>query len=524
MIVSELSRIGRDTVRTPAAVMRIEEAGVEIRSYLSDAVISLADETSEIHTVFNSLAASLERRRARQRTYDALRRRAEAGAVTGGTCYGYTNVRNGTGYVRRVIDEAEAAIVRRIFTLYAEGDGLGRIAKRLNADGVPAARGGTGSWAPTAVREILRRQTYRGRVVWNRSQKITRQGTKAQRQRPATEWLEREAPELRIVSEALWEAVERRRQRAATTYASQTRDGRRCGRPPGSDLRSPSLLGGLAQCAECGGSLTSMTRPYGPAGRRRRVAIYGCAYHQKRGPAVCTNGVVIRQDRLDAAVLGALAEALDERALAPLVARALERAERRRAEAPDRRRTLERERAANATVVRHLVDAIKRGQATETLLAELAVEEARAKAIEQELAALDARPRLVALDRKQLAALGCVLRGELAAGPGRARCFLQRALGAVRLACVPFREPGRRGYRFRATGAYGALLSPAILPTCVAPTGFVCRWTLVISPSPARPWRRIPAQSLPALNGRSREQSSRAGQPAAGLVLRVGLY
>ncbi|HKD17762.1 MAG TPA: hypothetical protein VKG23_07820, partial [Thermoanaerobaculia bacterium] len=193
-----------------------------------------------------------------------------------------------------------------------------------------------------------------------------------------------------------------------------------------------------------------MTRPYGPTGHRRRVAIYGCAYHQKRGPAVCTNAVVIKQDRLDAAVLGALAEALDERALAPLVARALDRAERRRAEVPEQRRTLERERAANATVIRRLVDAIKHGQATETLLGELAVEEARAKTIDQQLAALDARPRLVALDRKQLAALARLLRGELAAGPGRARCFIQRALGDSRLACVPFREPGRRGYRFRA--------------------------------------------------------------------------
>src|SRR5499433_2216077 len=352
VIVSELSRIGRDTVRTPAAIMRIEEAGVEIRSYLSDAPISLADETSEIHTIFNSLAASFEGRCARQRTYDALRRRAEAGAVTGGRVFGYRNERAGTGYVHRVIDETEAAIVRRIFTLYAEGDGLTRIAKRLNADGVPAARSGTGSWAPTAIREILRRPLYAGRVDWNKSQKITRQGTRGQRQRPATEWLEREAPDLRIVSEPLWDAVERRRVRAATTHASLTRDGLRRSRPPGSDLRSPSLLGGLAQCAVCGGSRTSMTRPYGPAGHRRRVAIYGCAYHQKRGPAVCTNAIVIRQDRLDAAVLGALAEALDERALARLVARALERAERGR--------------AANATVVRHLVDAIKHGLGTET--------------------------------------------------------------------------------------------------------------------------------------------------------------
>jgi site-specific DNA recombinase len=258
---SELSRIGRDTVRTPAAVLQLEEAGVEIRSYLSDAPISLADESSEISTIFNSLAASFERRRARQRTYDALRRRAEAGAVTGGRVYGYRNERDGTGYVRRVIHEAEAEVVRRIFTLYAEGDGLTRIAKRLNGDGAPPPRAGTGSWAPTAVREIIRRELYAGVVVWNRSQKMTRRGTKTQRRRPATEWLRREAPELRIVSAALWRAVERRRERAASTFPSTTRDGRHVSRPSGGDLVSRYLLSGLAQCAACGGSLVAMTRP-----------------------------------------------------------------------------------------------------------------------------------------------------------------------------------------------------------------------------------------------------------------------
>src|SRR5262245_27445114 len=39
LIVSELSRIGRDTVRTPAAILQLEEAGVEIRSYMSDTPI-----------------------------------------------------------------------------------------------------------------------------------------------------------------------------------------------------------------------------------------------------------------------------------------------------------------------------------------------------------------------------------------------------------------------------------------------------------------------------------------------------
>src|SRR5512132_1015311 len=104
LIVSELSRIGRDTVRTPAAVLQIEEAGVAIHGYLSGAPITLGDETGEMTTMLHSLAASFERRRARQRTYDANRRRAEAGAVAGGRVFGYRNEREGTGYVRRVID------------------------------------------------------------------------------------------------------------------------------------------------------------------------------------------------------------------------------------------------------------------------------------------------------------------------------------------------------------------------------------------------------------------------------------
>src|SRR5262245_39140977 len=405
VIISELSRIGRDTVRTPAAVMRIEEAGVEIYSYLNNAPISLADESSEVQTNVHSLAASFERRRARQRTYDALRRRAEAGAVTGGRCYGYQNVRNATGYVQRVIDQGEATTVRRIFTLYAEGDGLTRIAKRLNQDGIPAPRSGTGSWAPTAVREILRRPLYAGRVIWNRSQKITRRGTKAQRQRPEAEWLQHEAPELRIVSEALWQAVEQRRIRAATSCPSTTRAGQRRARPLGTDLRASSLLSGLAQCAVCGSSLVALTRPHGTGTARRRVAFYGCAYHQKRGQAVCTNDVVIRQDRLDAAFLDALAGALDERLIAQAVTKALDRVQQRGKEAPDRRAAVLRERDVIAAGTRHLLDAVKQGRATETLLTELAMQEERAKAIARQLAELERQQRanVVPLDRTRLA-------------------------------------------------------------------------------------------------------------------------
>jgi len=83
----------------------------------------------------------------RIRTYDALRRRAKAGAVAGGRVYGYRNVRNGQGFVYRAIDQVEAGIVRRIFQQYADGVGMLTIAHTLNADAVPSPRKGSGSWA-----------------------------------------------------------------------------------------------------------------------------------------------------------------------------------------------------------------------------------------------------------------------------------------------------------------------------------------------------------------------------------------
>src|SRR4030095_7848468 len=45
VIVSEVSRIGRDTVQVPLMVRRIEEAGVEIHAYLRRRRVTLAAQT-----------------------------------------------------------------------------------------------------------------------------------------------------------------------------------------------------------------------------------------------------------------------------------------------------------------------------------------------------------------------------------------------------------------------------------------------------------------------------------------------
>jgi hypothetical protein len=89
-------------------------------------------------------AAEMERSQASIRTASKFRQKAEAGHVTGGRCHGYDNVdgQGVTGKRHHVVRQInEAAVVRRIFTLIAEGAGFKRVAKTLNADGGPAPAG-----------------------------------------------------------------------------------------------------------------------------------------------------------------------------------------------------------------------------------------------------------------------------------------------------------------------------------------------------------------------------------------------
>jgi site-specific DNA recombinase len=75
------------------------------------------------------------------------------------------------GSKRYVINETEAVVVREIFEMFAMGLSLKKIAKFLNAKCVPPPRSKSsnrGTWCPTAIRAMLKRELYTGEIVWNR--------------------------------------------------------------------------------------------------------------------------------------------------------------------------------------------------------------------------------------------------------------------------------------------------------------------------------------------------------------------
>jgi DNA invertase Pin-like site-specific DNA recombinase len=180
LVMSEESRLGRESIEVAYALKTLVQAGVRVFLYLEDRERTIDSPTDKLLMNVAAFADELERERARQRTYDAMERKARALHVTGGRVYGYDNVEVAGSDGRRLhvvrrVNEQQAAVVRRIFALCAEGQGFTRIAKALNEDGVTPPRRASG-WAPTAVREILLRTLYRGEVVWNRKQKRDRWG------------------------------------------------------------------------------------------------------------------------------------------------------------------------------------------------------------------------------------------------------------------------------------------------------------------------------------------------------------
>ena len=486
LIMSEESRLGRESIETAYALKQLVQAGVRVFFYLEDHERTLDSPTDKIMLSLTAFADELEREKARQRTYDAMQRKAKAGHVTGGAVFGYRN-REVVGedgrrsHVERAIDDAQAAVVRRIFELCANGSGKVAIAKRLNAEAAPAPRAQQGrphAWAPSSVRAVLYRELYRGEIVWNRTKKRDTWGVKCQRPRPESEWLRIPAPALRIVDEALWDAAHARLTATRQTCL-RTQGGRLWGRPP-SGLASRYLLTGIARCGICGGGLEVRSRSHG----RRRAFYYSCSSFYRRGPEVCPNRYEIPMRTADAAVIEALlTDLLTPDRLASVVKRLLARATAAQDTPNTTRVGVERQLVAVEAALDRLTTAVASGGDIPALVDAIKTQDAQRRALRGRLEALQ-RPAVTfdhVLERRLRGAV-TEWRDVLGRQVAQARQIVTKLL-ADRLTFVPECRNGRRGFRFQATGTVDKLIAGVVpgqlstLQTVMSLTGLGLLWT-----------------------------------------------
>jgi site-specific DNA recombinase len=483
LIMSEESRLGRESIEVSYALKTLVQAGVRVWLYLEDRERTLDSPTDKIMLSLTTFADELEREKARQRTYDAMLRKAKAGHVTGGRLFGYDNidVTDASGqrsHVERQINEAEAAVIRRIFALSVEGHGLKAITKILNAEGAPsprAQRGRPQSWAPTSVREVLYRDVYRGTIAWNRTRKRNRWGIHKQAARPAAEWLSIPAPSLQIISAELWSAAHDRMERARAIYLRGTR-GEAFGRPA---LANPSkyLLTNLGLCGQCGGTLHVVSRSHGAS----RKHLYGCSGFHERG--TCQNRADVPMADANLVVVEALLDdVLDEGMVADAVDEAI--TVLRGVAGDDRGDRLDRDLAAVTREHANLMKAVQDGDRLSGLLEALRALDRRRQALEADRAAIAQRRGISASEadivRDELLTLASSWRVVLADDPTHARPIVSSLLKGR----VTFAPIAANRWRLTGEGTLSGLFSREWTGRSGVPNGIRTRVLALKGPRP----------------------------------------
>ena len=93
IVISELSRLGRESQYTSMMLEQIRAAGVRIWCYLTNEEFKLEAAIDKFMVSAVAFAAELEREKASQCSRHALLRKAERGFNTGGRVYGYETCR-----------------------------------------------------------------------------------------------------------------------------------------------------------------------------------------------------------------------------------------------------------------------------------------------------------------------------------------------------------------------------------------------------------------------------------------------
>ncbi len=475
LVMSEESRLGREAIETAYALKQLVMAGVRVWFYMEDRERTLDSPIDKIMMSLTAFADELERERGRQRTYDAMLRKARAGHVTGGRLFGYENVEitgpdGQRSHVLRQPIEAEAAVIRRLFELAAAGHGIKAIARQLNDEGAlspEAQRNRSKTWAPSSVREALRRDSYRGLITWNRTKKRNQWGAHHQTDRPAVDWVQVPAPDLRIVSDDLWTAAHRKMAAAVAIYTGRSKHGARPVMAP-----SKYLLTNLLTCGVCGGNMHVRSHKSG-AGRR---FFYACSGYHLRGRTVCGNKADIPMVDTDDTVI----EALLDDVLDPVMLN----------ESIDEglrvicdpglvtTTTVDAELAAVDRECERLAAAIAAGGEMTALLDALRARRARRSELERDREALTGRRLTEAGDavriRSELTAIAHSWRQVLAYDPGNARPIVT-TLASGRVRITPLDVSGRPGKEWELSGEanLAGLFERSIVPMSVAsPPGF----------------------------------------------------
>ncbi len=214
-----------------------------------------------------------------------------------------------------VVDLEQAEVVKWLFKEYLLGNGFKKLASKLNEKGVRAPR--SDSWAPSAIREMLRNHSYLGWYCLGKTSRVKgSDGQKRYIDNPMDQWRIYKNAHEPIVTEDLFKKVQKRMAKIAKKYKKEISHAKA--------EHSNYLLTGLIKCAVCEANFTVQSTK-AKAGEPPRYWHYVCGYRRNRGTSVCSNSNRINMNVLDKAVLEATEQKLMDPEMIHNVAKQAER-------------------------------------------------------------------------------------------------------------------------------------------------------------------------------------------------------
>jgi len=278
VITKDLSRLGRNYLDC-GLYLEVFFPEHNIRYIaVNDGVDTLNKSAMDI-TPFRNILNEMYATDVSVKVKSAKRARFNQGKFLGSNApYGYKKDPNDHNHL--VVDEEVAPIVRKIFDLALDGNGVPKIRKYLNSNQIlrPAAyaaeNGVSGYeryfenfeenryiWSENSVRGILRSAVYAGHLVGYKRTAVSMKSRKRPSQKPEN-WEIVENTHEAIISQADFDVVQKlmtsRRKNSSSSY--------------------DNIFAGLIKCADCGYSMRAMS-----ANRRKRPDIIDCVQY------VCNN-------------------------------------------------------------------------------------------------------------------------------------------------------------------------------------------------------------------------------------------
>ena len=255
---------------------------------------------SELLKNIQALINDFERKHIVKNVRLGLRQRAQKGLHNGGRVLGYRAETVAFQDKKKlVIVESEAIIIKKIFSLFCEGKGLGYIANFLNQAGYRTVRDNTFSYC--SIREILDNPIYKGYIRYGRYENWSEKRRKGKSKNPI---LVKGLHEP-IVSEELWDKAALLRSKRSDNTARV--------------YDSDNILSSILKCPLCGAPMViSRSRYKLKSGKKCVVRYYTCSRYKNKGKVAC-KPITVKADIAEKTVIEKISAFLSQKDIVKMV-------------------------------------------------------------------------------------------------------------------------------------------------------------------------------------------------------------